>query len=383
MKWVPKKLGDILHIARGGSPRPINSFITQEDNGINWIKIGDTKEGSKYIESTKQKIKQSGISKSRYVKKGDFLLSNSMSFGRPYILKIDGCIHDGWLVLSNYQETFKSDYLYYLLSSHLVQNQFEKLARGSTVRNLNIDLVSNVIVPIPPLEKQQRIVDKLEIIFAEIENSLKSIKDTKDNLNILFKKFSDKNFFEGHKDWITMEMGELCEEIFAGGDVQKNRLSKIKTGKFNIPIFTNGEKNKGLYGFTDKARVIKPSITISARGTIGYSELRTEPFYPAVRLIVATPNNHLVETDYLKYAIKNLTFVNTGASIPQLTTPMVKKYKIKLPKSKDEQKKVVERFEKLNLEINKLMNILNIKVQNYNILKKTILNKELNNKKAA
>ena len=122
-----EKLGDVIEVARGGSPRPIKSFITTEDDGVNWIKIGDTKQGGKYISTTKEKIKPSGVSHSRYVKENDFLLSNSMSFGRPYILKTTGCIHDGWLVLSKYQESFIADYLYYLLSSSLVQNQFESL----------------------------------------------------------------------------------------------------------------------------------------------------------------------------------------------------------------------------------------------------------------
>src|SRR5699024_1464616 len=118
-KWV--RLGDVLQIARGGSPRPIKSYITEGEDGVNWIKmvnkkkkvnkkirenriklnkIGDTQKNSKYINKTKEKIIQEGIKRSRYVQKGDFLLSNSMSFGRPYILNIDGCIHDGWLVLS-------------------------------------------------------------------------------------------------------------------------------------------------------------------------------------------------------------------------------------------------------------------------------------------
>ena len=163
------RLGDVLSIARGGSPRPIKLFITEDADGINWIKIGDAAEGGKYIENTGQKIKPSGISRSRYVQSGDFLLSNSMSFGRPYILKTNGCIHDGWLVLSDYEETFEAEYLYYLLSSTVVQNQFEMLARGSTVRNLNTDLVSRVTVNVPSLADQRGIIERLDKAFAAIE----------------------------------------------------------------------------------------------------------------------------------------------------------------------------------------------------------------------
>lgn len=180
-----EKLGDVIEIARGGSPRPIKSFITTEDDGVNWIKIGDTKQGGKYISTTKEKIKPSGVSRSRYVKENDFLLSNSMSFGRPYILKTTGCIHDGWLVLSKYQESFIADYLYYLLSSSLVQNQFESLARGSTVRNLNIELVSQVIVPILPLTEQQRVVAKLDVAYSALEMANDAMEKSKRNYQAL------------------------------------------------------------------------------------------------------------------------------------------------------------------------------------------------------
>lgn len=109
--WEKKRLGDVCEIARGGSPRPISDYITNKPDGINWIKIGDTDPTGKYIYSTKEKIKPEGKTHSRYVKIGDFLLSNSMSFGRPYILKTDGCIHDGWLVLRNYHESLIVDFL--------------------------------------------------------------------------------------------------------------------------------------------------------------------------------------------------------------------------------------------------------------------------------
>ena len=178
-------LGEVIKIARGGSPRPIKSYLTNDDNGVNWIKIGDTEQGGRYIYSTKEKIKPSGTSRSRFVKEDDFLLSNSMSFGRPYILRTSGCIHDGWLVLSEYQKFFSSDYLYYLLSSSYVQNQFEILAKGSTVRNLNIDLVSKVLVPIPSLTDQKKISEKLDRIFKKFDEYHHAILKNQRNYKLL------------------------------------------------------------------------------------------------------------------------------------------------------------------------------------------------------
>lgn len=172
-KWV--RLGDALDIARGGSPRPIKSFITDSEDGVNWIKIGDTDKGGKYINSTNEKIIKEGVKKSRFVKKGDFLLSNSMSFGRPYILNIDGCIHDGWLVLSQRVEVFNKDFLYYLLSSRMVFNQFQSVVSGAVVNNLNSDKVRLTIVPIPPLTEQKRIVEKIEELLPYTNQLVKKV----------------------------------------------------------------------------------------------------------------------------------------------------------------------------------------------------------------
>ncbi len=139
-------------------------------------------------------------------------------------------------------------------------------------------------------------------------------------------------------NWEIKKLGDVCEELFAGGDVDKNNTFKVKTDFYNIPIFSNGEKNKGLYGYTNVARVTKPSITISARGTIGYSEIRQEPFYPVVRLIVIIPKTDVVSLTFLKFVISGIDFTHSGSSIPQLTVPMIKEYPIVLPPLKEQQR---------------------------------------------
>jgi type I restriction enzyme, S subunit len=156
-------------VERGGSPRPIEKYLTDSPDGINWVKISDATASDKYIYKTQQKITKAGLNKTRLVHDGDFLLSNSMSFGRPYIMKTTGCIHDGWLVLRSKPEyDLDKDFLYYLLSSPYVFQQFDSLAAGSTVRNLNIGLVSSVEIPIPPLTEQHTIVKRLEALSVEI-----------------------------------------------------------------------------------------------------------------------------------------------------------------------------------------------------------------------
>lgn len=170
VEW--KKLGEICVIVRGASPRPINKFLTSGSEGVNWIKIGDTKAGVKYITETKEKITKEGASKSRYVKKGDFILSNSMSFGRPYILAVDGCIHDGWLSISAFENVLISDYFYYILNSAKVQQEMKmKASFGGAVQNLNVDIVKSLEIPIPPLPEQRRIVAILDH-FETLVNDL-------------------------------------------------------------------------------------------------------------------------------------------------------------------------------------------------------------------
>jgi type I restriction enzyme S subunit len=166
--WVDRTLDQVCIVERGSSPRPIKEYFTTEPDGVNWIKIGDTEEGGKYVYSTGQKITPEGAKQSRFVKEGDFILTNSMSYGRPYIMKTSGYIHDGWFVL-RLNMAIDTDYFYYLLSSPVVQLQFASLASGSVVKNISGDLVKKAVLPIPPLEHQHIIVEKLLAMSEETQ----------------------------------------------------------------------------------------------------------------------------------------------------------------------------------------------------------------------
>ena len=194
-EWVT--LNDVCCVARGGSPRPIKKYLITDENGINWIKIGDTDKEGKYINSTKEKITTEGARRSRYVSKGDLLLTNSMSFGHPYILNINGCIHDGWLVISPISETYSTDFLYYLLSSTFAYEQFAEVASGGVVSNLNSYKVAVSNFPLPPLAEQGRIVNEIEHWFTllnhieqdkiDLQTTMKKIKSEILNLAIIGK----------------------------------------------------------------------------------------------------------------------------------------------------------------------------------------------------
>ena len=178
--WNVITLGDYAQIFRGGSPRPIQAFLTTSDQGINWIKIGDVGAGEKFIETTEEKIIPEGVSRSRMVYKGDLILSNSMSYGRPYIMNIEGCIHDGWLMIQKYDRLFNREYLYYALSSDLTMRQYVAMAAGSSVQNLNKEKVSKVVLPCPKISEQKKIAEVLSSIDALIVDLQKLIRKKKD-----------------------------------------------------------------------------------------------------------------------------------------------------------------------------------------------------------
>lgn len=241
--WTYKKLGEVCTIERGGSPRPINEYITDDPNGLNWIKIGDAKEGSKYITSTKEKIKPEGLKKTRLVHKGNFILSNSMSFGKPYILDIDGCIHDGWLVIHDDNGSFDKSFLYYLLGSPNMYMEFQRLAVGGVVNNLNSEIVRNVIVPIPPLEVQSQIVKELDLLQSIIDKQKMQLKEL-DNLAqaVFYDMFGDP--VENEKGWEVKRLEELGTCVSGGTPSRKN------TNYFmgNINWYSAGELNSLFLG---------------------------------------------------------------------------------------------------------------------------------------
>ena len=181
-EWVEITFGEYVDIYRGGSPRPIESYITDSPNGVNWIKIGDVKPNDKYINKTEERIIPDGVNRSRRVDVGDFILSNSMSFGRPYILGIDGCIHDGWLVIQNYHNSFDKDYLYYLLCSEDVMMQYIGMAAGSSVKNLNKEKVASLQLCVPTtIEEQQAIAT----ILSDMDKEIADLEAQRDKYRLL------------------------------------------------------------------------------------------------------------------------------------------------------------------------------------------------------
>ena len=216
-----------MNICRGASPRPIEKYITMQSNGINWIKIGDISPKENVIKTTKEKITEEGAKHSRYVRKGDLILSNSMSFGRPYILEIDGCIHDGWLLIQDLEKLFDKKYLCYLLDSDTVKHQYRKYAAGGVVINLNSELVRSVSVFIPKVQEQEKIASFLTLIDKKIEKQKELVELLKKyKRGLLSQIFSQKLRFKdengnNYPDWEEKRLGDICT-IIGGGTPDTN-----------------------------------------------------------------------------------------------------------------------------------------------------------------
>ena len=153
--------------------------------------------------------------------------------------------------------------------------------------------------------------------------------------------------FELPKGWEWCRLINVSTEIIAGGD-KPEIYSKDKTETNIIPIYSNGVENRGLYGYTNGARILEPSITISARGTIGFCCLRNEPFVPIIRLISITPI--LMNIIYLKSVFQVLIEKSEGSSIPQLTVPAIKPKLIPIPPIKEQNR--------ITLKINELLSFV-------------------------
>ena len=356
--WQIKTLGDIFLIERGSSPRPIKSFLTNDNNGINWIKIGDAKNNSKYIYQSAEKIRPEGKKYSRFVEIGDLILSNSMSFGRPYIMKTIGCIHDGWVVLRKIlKNIIYEEYAYYILSSNQVHSEFSKLAAGSVVKNLSIDRIKQVYIPIPPLEEQKRIASALSKIDAYLENTIKLIEEKERFKRGIAKKLltckEGENIpearFKGFEDeWETKTLSSISN--IKKGE-QKNKLDLIADGKYPV---LNGGMN--FSGYCNSYNREANTITISEGGNAGYVNFIKEKFWSSGHCY--TLHDLKIDKYFLYQCLKNsekrLMKLQLGTALKNIRQSEIVEFELNIPKSIKEQEKIGGYLSLLDAEIDNL-----------------------------
>ena len=310
-EWKRTIFKNVITLQRGSSPRPIIEYVTTSDDGVNWIKIGDMPHFGRIVISTEEKITKEGAKKSRQVNKGDLILSNSMSYGLPYIMGIDGYIHDGWFVLKNFENTFDKDYLCNLLISSAIQNQYKRLAAGGVVQNISSDLVNSVSVSIPTMMEQKKISSLLNLIDERIATQNKIIE----KLQSLIKGLID--------DIITLKCGQLVafETLYSkageGGTPTTSNTEFYDNG--SIPFIKIDDlSNKYLsankdyiteLGLKKSSAWLIPthSIIYSNGATIGAISINKYPVCTKQGILGIVPNTN-IDVEFLYYFMQSSYF---------------------------------------------------------------------------
>ena len=349
-KWVLCKFGSIVNIYRGASPRPIKQHLTSDVDGIPWIMIGDTKPGEIYISKTAKKIKKESAKKSVFVKKGTLILSNSMSFGRPYILNINGCIHDGWLAIEIINNTIDINFLQYILQGYMWY--FKIKATGTGVSNLNIDRVLNMPFALPPLKEQKRILKfllKTDDIFNKINNNIVSINEISKQIrlkvldNIFEKNSSYKSYYEKEytlNDLLPYE--QPAKYIVKNTDYNdKYKTPVITPGKSFILGHTN--EVDGIYKVKNKVIIFDDFTTASRLVNFNFKVKSS-----ALKILKSSDEDKF-NIEYLFYLLQTIKVINNTHKRYWISEYAPKKLKIHIF---DEQIKIVKK-------INKIFSVLN------------------------
>lgn len=343
--WEQRKFGETVIIERGGSPRPIDAFITDDENGLNWVKIGDAPEQGNYITKTAEKIRPEGLKKTREVHPGDLILSNSMSFGRPYIMAIDGCIHDGWLLIRDEEKRYDLKFLCQMLGTEQMLAQYRAMAAGSTVNNLNKELVGNTEVKVPSIAEQAKIGE----YFSKVDDLITLHQKKFEQLTILKKYMLQKMFpqngsdkpeirFEGFTD--DWEQRKLSDVV----DVRSGRDYKhLEEG--DIPVYGTGGY---MLSVSEALSDDEDAIGIGRKGTIDNPYILRAPFWTVDTLFYAVPREkHDLNFVYGIFQNINWKAKDESTGVPSLSKATINAVSTMTP-DYEEQRLIGEYFSNLD-----------------------------------
>ena len=360
--WEWTTLGEVISIKSG-----------------NAIKVRDNKNGSFPIYGGNG---ISGYSDEYNIDKPTIVIGRVGFYcGSIHYVKSKAWVTDNAFITSTYGNVYDIDFLYYLLT-YCNLRQYSNSTAQPVISGKTIYPVH---VPVPPIKEQRKIVEKIEfwlLCISQLEFSQSKVKSTikqakskildlaihgklvpqdpnDEPASELFKRINPKaeitcdnhQYGKLPKGWCETTLKSLAKEVFAGGD-KPTEFTKEKTNGNIIPIYANGVEKDGLYGYTNAARVIEPCLTVSARGTIGFTCIRNIPFVPIVRLITIVPNPAF-DLKYMKFCLDCLLIWSEGSSIPQLTVPTIKKMQLPLPPLQ-EQHRIVAKIEELFTQFDKI-----------------------------
>ena len=362
--WEQRKFSELVQIERGGSPRPIDDFITDAPNGLNWVKIGDAPTQGNYITKTAEKIRPEGLSKTREVHPGDLILSNSMSFGKPYIMGIDGCIHDGWLLIRNTYGVFDLTFLCHLLGTPQMLSQYRSLAAGSTVNNLNKELVGNTVVTIPSITEQRVLGDYLEQLDNLITLHQRKCANLCSPSQVVFSLLFVTSTFS----WEQRKLGDISEiktgpfgSTLHADDYVSDGTPIITTEHFKTGALPRSKNGLPQVSDSDYKRLTAYTlddgdIVFSRVGSVDINALIT-PFQSnwlfSGRVLRVRPQTDIsskflhtrLETESIKTDIRTRA---VGQTMPSINTEILKITPLVLPSSAAEQEQIGSYFAALD-----------------------------------
>jgi type I restriction enzyme S subunit len=317
MAWPTKKLGELADISRGSSPRPICDTKYFKDGMVPWVKIADATKSGKFLYHTKEHVNDYGASFSRRLPPGTILVAASGTLGYTQILGVEGCAHDGWLILQNLRE-LDHDFAYYALKT--VERHFFNSGSGAAIQNINTDILRQTEIPYPPLSAQRRIGGILSAYDELIENNQRRIKILEEMARSLYREWFVNFRFPGHdkakmvpsplgpipQGWEVKKLGEVLELNYGKALKQDTR----REGQ--IPVFGSS----GIVGYHDTSLVKGPGIIVGRKGNVGSVFWSDADFYPIDTAYFVTSSLPL---RFMFYELQTKNFINNDAAVPGLS----------------------------------------------------------------
>ncbi|HED0610111.1 TPA: restriction endonuclease subunit S [Campylobacter jejuni] len=385
--WEVKKLEEIANI-KGGKRLPKGKNLLDNNTKFAYIRVADFQDNGTINLQNIKFINENtyNVLKNYKIYDDNLYISIAGTIGKSGIIpkELNGAIlTENAVKLEYIQNNISNKFMYFFTLSNIFKTQIQTSTKIVAQPKLAITRLKQIQIPLPPLKEQERIVGILDESFAKIDESIKILEQDLLNLDELMQSALQKAFnplkdnakenYKLPQSWEWKSLEEISENISAGGDKPKN-CTESKTAKNQIPVYANGVNNNGLVGYTDKATIIKPSLTISARGTIGFVCIRKEPYFPIVRLISLIPCENILCLHYLYFCLNFFIAKGEGSSIPQLTIPKFKSLQIPLPPLK-EQEQIAKHLDFVFEKTKALKELYTKELKDYEELKQSLLNK--------
>ncbi|EAI6282392.1 restriction endonuclease subunit S [Campylobacter jejuni] len=385
--WEVKKLEEIVNI-KGGKRLPKGENLLDNNTKFAYIRVADFQDNGTINLQNIKFINENtyNVLKNYKIYDDNLYISIAGTIGKSGIIpkELNGAIlTENAVKLEYIQNNISNKFMYFFTLSNIFKTQIQTSTKIVAQPKLAITRLKQIQIPLPPLKEQERIVGILDESFAKIDESIKILEQDLLNLDELMQSALQKAFnplkdnakenYKLPQSWEWKSLEEISENISAGGDKPKN-CTESKTAKNQIPVYANGVNNNGLVGYTDKATIIKPSLTISARGTIGFVCIRKEPYFPIVRLISLIPCENILCLHYLYFCLNFFIAKGEGSSIPQLTIPKFKSLQIPLPPLK-EQEQIAEHLDFVFEKAKALKELYTKELKDYEELKQSLLDK--------